>query len=76
MPQVVFDDRSFAVDSGQTVLDALLREGVDAPFSCKSGACQSCLMRVVEGAPPAKSQVEVIAQGAGLLSALHLQAHG
>ena len=56
MPQIAFDDRSFAVESGETVLDALLRQGVDASYSCKSGACQSCLMRVEEGVPPQASQ--------------------
>lgn len=41
---------------GETVLDALLRHGVDAPHSCRKGSCFSCMMRAVAGAPPAGSQ--------------------
>jgi NAD(P)H-flavin reductase/ferredoxin len=42
---------------GESVLDALLRSGVDVPFSCKSGVCGSCLMRAAEpGGVPAAAQ--------------------
>jgi len=34
---------------GETVLDALLRAGIDVPFSCKSGTCLSCMMQCMEG---------------------------
>ena len=40
----------------ETVLDALLRHGLDVPFSCKKGVCQSCLMRATDGAVPATAQ--------------------
>ena len=33
---------------GETVLDALLRAGIEAPSSCRAGNCQSCLHRAVE----------------------------
>lgn len=29
-------------ESHETILDAALREGVDAPYSCMSGTCNSC----------------------------------
>ncbi|MET9608982.1 ferredoxin--NADP reductase [Streptomyces sp. NPDC006512] len=32
-----------------TLLDALLAAGVDAPYSCREGACAACCCRVVEG---------------------------
>ena len=35
---------------GDTVLDALLAVGVDAPYSCKNGMCSTCRARVTEGA--------------------------
>ncbi|MFJ7755527.1 PDR/VanB family oxidoreductase [Peribacillus muralis] len=42
-------DRSISVHEGETLLDALLREGVDAPYSCKVGGCGSCEVVVDEG---------------------------
>lgn len=32
-----------------TLLDALLAAGVDAPYSCREGACSACTCRVVKG---------------------------
>ena len=43
--------RELAVESGQTVLHALLDAGVDVPFSCEQGICGSCETRVLEGIP-------------------------
>lgn len=40
----------------ETVLEGLLREGVQVPNSCRSGVCQSCLLRATEGTPPASAQ--------------------
>ncbi|MFF4321925.1 2Fe-2S iron-sulfur cluster-binding protein [Streptomyces sp. NPDC001568] len=34
---------------GVTLLDALLAAGVEAPYSCREGACAACCCRVVEG---------------------------
>ena len=34
---------------GDTVLDALLGIGVDAPYSCKNGMCSTCRARVTAG---------------------------
>ncbi|MBF9142510.1 1,2-phenylacetyl-CoA epoxidase subunit PaaE [Hymenobacter properus] len=34
---------------GDTVLDALLAVGVDAPYSCKNGMCSTCRARVTAG---------------------------
>ncbi len=31
------------------ILDHLLREGIQAPFSCREGNCSACACRVVEG---------------------------
>lgn len=39
----------------ESVLDALLRGGVDVPFSCRKGSCQTCLLRAVEGDPGSRS---------------------
>lgn len=42
---------------GETVLEALLRAGVEAPNSCRSGQCQTCVHRAIAGAPPPESQL-------------------
>ncbi|WP_159917776.1 PDR/VanB family oxidoreductase [Pantoea sp. 18069] len=39
------------VDSGTTILDALLNAGVDVPYSCMSGICGMCATRVLDGVP-------------------------
>jgi len=41
---------------GETVLDALERGGQTIPSSCRAGACQFCMLRVVEGDIPKKCQ--------------------
>lgn len=43
--------RTVCVAPGQTILDALLAEGVDAPYACMEGVCGSCETRVLAGTP-------------------------
>jgi NAD(P)H-flavin reductase/ferredoxin len=52
------DDRCELAPS-QSVLDALLERGHDIPHSCRNATCQTCLMRTVEGTPPADSQKDL-----------------
>ena len=40
---------TFECDEETTILDALEEEGIDHPSSCRSGACSSCAMKLVEG---------------------------
>ena len=40
----------------ETVLDALLRAGIDTPFSCKGGSCLTCMLQCETGAIPTKAQ--------------------
>lgn len=40
---------AYSVGSGETILDTLLDAGQNAPFSCKSGICMSCVATVEEG---------------------------
>lgn len=37
------------VESGETIIDAAVRAGVEAPFSCKGGMCCTCRAKVEEG---------------------------
>jgi len=36
--------------AGETIIDAALRAGLRAPYSCKGGMCSTCRARIVEGA--------------------------
>ena len=56
MPSIEYEGQSYAVLDGESVLDALLRNGVPAAHSCKAGSCGSCLMRAIDGTVPARSQ--------------------
>ncbi|MGA8172917.1 MAG: 2Fe-2S iron-sulfur cluster binding domain-containing protein [Methylocystis sp.] len=56
MTRLSYRDQTIEVAPDETALDALLRAGVDAPRGCRAGVCQSCMQRVVEGAPPPAAQ--------------------
>ena len=40
---------TYDCDSDVTILDALEEAGLDHQSSCRSGACSSCAMKIVEG---------------------------
>ncbi len=48
---VVVDDEetTFEMSQKQTILDAALKQGLDAPYSCQGGICSSCLARISKG---------------------------
>ncbi|MEP7366064.1 MAG: 2Fe-2S iron-sulfur cluster-binding protein [Acidobacteriota bacterium] len=56
MARVSFDNSTYALKDGESVLDGLLRHGQRIPHSCKAGSCGSCVMRAVDGEVPAKAQ--------------------
>ena len=43
--------RTVEVAPDCTILDALLNEGVDAPYSCMGGVCRACETVVLQGVP-------------------------
>jgi ferredoxin-NADP reductase/ferredoxin len=55
MPDIKLDDEIFALADNESVLDCLLRNDVPVSYSCKSGVCQSCLVKAVGTTPPAKA---------------------
>ncbi|MBB5374350.1 2Fe-2S iron-sulfur cluster-binding protein [Acidocella aromatica] len=55
-PVVTYMGRSVAVRTNETVLNALLRAGIEVPFSCKAGSCQTCLLKCLEGELPERTQ--------------------
>lgn len=42
-------DTTFYMPSGTVVLDAVLKQGLDAPYSCQGGICSSCIAKVTDG---------------------------
>lgn len=49
--KVIVDDEEFEFEMNQdtTILDAALKQDVDAPYSCQGGICSSCIARITEG---------------------------
>ncbi|VXB28232.1 Flavodoxin reductase [Flavobacterium sp. 9AF] len=49
--KVLVDDEEteFEMSQKQTILEAVLKQGIDAPYSCQGGVCSSCICRVKEG---------------------------
>ena len=41
--------RTFAVEPGEAMLSAGIRQGIGLPYGCKDGACGSCKCRKLEG---------------------------
>ncbi len=56
MAIVYFENNAFECGDNESVLDALLRQGGEIPFSCRNGICHACMMRVIEGAPGESAQ--------------------
>ncbi|SHI50573.1 ferredoxin--NADP reductase [Pseudozobellia thermophila] len=58
--KVIVDDEEFnlTMDKKEIVLDAVLKENIDAPYSCQGGVCSSCIARIKEGkAEMVKNQI-------------------
>ncbi len=49
--EVLLDDEvySFSMNKKSSVLDAVLDEDIDAPYSCQGGVCSTCIARITEG---------------------------
>ena len=48
---VLVDDEetTFEMSKKQTVLEAALKQGLDAPYSCQGGICSSCIAKITHG---------------------------
>lgn len=48
---VTVDDETetFTMSQKQTVLEAALKQDLDAPYSCQGGVCSSCIARITDG---------------------------
>jgi ring-1,2-phenylacetyl-CoA epoxidase subunit PaaE len=42
-------ERTITVDPKDKILDAALKAGLDAPYSCRSAICSTCMAKLEEG---------------------------
>src|SRR5438045_9568412 len=56
MPTVRYESLSYRRNESESVLDTLLRNGVQVAHACKAGSCGSCLLRAVQGEVPVQAQ--------------------
>ncbi len=74
---VLVDDEetTFEMSQKQTLLEAALKQGLDAPYSCQGGICSSCLARITTGSAEMKKNAILtdgeIAQGLVLTCQAH-----
>jgi len=49
--KVLVDDQEFEFEMSQeqSILEAALKQDIDAPYSCQGGICSSCIARLTEG---------------------------
>ncbi|WP_296382446.1 ferredoxin--NADP reductase [Winogradskyella sp.] len=49
--KVLVDEEEFEFEMSQekSILDAALKQDIDAPYSCQGGICSSCIARLTEG---------------------------
>lgn len=57
MTQLHMNETSYQCAPDESVLDALLRQGVAIPHSCRNGVCQTCMMQSNEANVPKAAQV-------------------
>lgn len=69
------EETTFEMSQKQTILDAALKQGIDAPYSCQGGICSSCLARISKGTAEMKKNAILtdgeIAQGLILTCQAH-----
>ncbi|MBF6607256.1 MAG: ferredoxin--NADP reductase [Flavobacterium sp.] len=74
---IMVDDEEtvFEMSQKQTIHDAALKQGIDAPYSCQGGICSSCLARITSGSAEMKKNAILtdgeIAQGLILTCQAH-----
>jgi NAD(P)H-flavin reductase/ferredoxin len=56
MPYIRYQENNYACNESESVLDCLNRHGVPVLSSCRNGICQTCMMRAINGQPPAEAQ--------------------
>ena len=47
--KISFEGKAYSSDGTESVLDTLLNNKVSVPYSCKSGVCHCCMMKLASG---------------------------
>jgi len=53
---IAFRGVAYECWDSETVLDTLLRHGIDVPHSCRAGQCMTCILRGLDGLVPPDAQ--------------------
>ncbi len=53
---VSYGKNKYHIEAGETVLECLLRNEENIPYSCKAGTCQNCMVQSVDDMPPENAQ--------------------
>lgn len=48
MSDIIFEDRAYSREPGESVLDALNRQGCEIASGCRAGVCQACVLLMDE----------------------------
>lgn len=59
MCAITYRGKQYSRNADETVLDTLLRNGVNVPYSCRAGACQTCMLHCLNGNVPERAQNEL-----------------
>jgi len=47
---IILDGKEHTIQVGsETILEAAIKAGVEAPFSCRSAICSTCMAKLIEG---------------------------
>ena len=57
MPIIEYAGKQYRSEPQESVLDALLRNGVEVNYGCQAGACQACVLKVEDGEVPQRAQL-------------------
>ncbi len=56
MPALLWGEKPLTWDAGESLLEALERQGIPVASSCRAGACHACLVQCVKGEAPPEAQ--------------------
>ncbi|CAM3753912.1 2Fe-2S iron-sulfur cluster-binding protein [Parendozoicomonas haliclonae] len=57
MAEIQFDGNTYHNAEGESVLDTLLRNHAQVPWSCRAGLCHSCMLQATDGLIPSAAQI-------------------
>ena len=59
MARLTLEGTAYECGADETVLDALLRQGVEVPYSCRNGVCLTCVMRTDSPGVPGRARHDI-----------------